>query len=73
MDKLDTTAGDYQKQARRLKEVMKNTFNSPQGKEVLKALREEFYDCQIHPGEDLQFKAGQRDVLYQILTGIDEI
>lgn len=64
---------DLNKAAKRQRDQFIEVFSTPNGAAVLKALREEFYDTDIPPGEGMEFKLGQRDVVYQILVKLELI
>ena len=64
---------DYKHKQNQQRKAFKECFTSPAGKEVLQALREEFYDIDLMPNDQLQFQSGQRDVLWQILTKAEMI
>lgn len=69
MPRLDIS--DYSPERRQEVEDLRSLGVTDLGKRVIAALRKEYYDCPILPGDDLQFKLGQRDVVYQILEKID--
>ena len=62
---------EYQEKVRQEKKQFKECFGTPAGKEVLRKLREEFYDIALDPESSLEFQVGQRDVVFQILNRVE--
>jgi hypothetical protein len=63
----------YNEKVRQQKKIFNDVFTSANGQVILEALREEFYDCAILHGDGMEFKLGQRDVVYQILDRLDKL
>ena len=61
----------HNKRVKEQEQNFKQCFSSDVGKKVLKALKEEYFDQRLEPGEGLEFAAGQRDVILALLERVD--
>jgi hypothetical protein len=64
---------DYEKKKKRRAQAYKDTFKTEAGRKVLADLKQQYYDCPISPAIEVQFAAGQRDVVREILFELGEI